>query len=357
MAPAYAEAVERCMLGLGDPMGCLSSAVGQTPSSAELSEFATTFCLECGGGAGPCEGEVQDGTASSDAARAGRLARTLDIAVLDEVTRQCATGDDCEAGFYDCAVDILSRSLPDETAACMGEAVVLGAPDEVDCSGTGGDDVADVGQDSDTGGTADDNGDDNDTGDDATDDGMLDDSGECSEAGCACMFTEDCDAGLTCNGDFCIEPTECEPDDNEPNGDEDTATFLPPIGDSDEPGSQLSALLDHPTDVDWFRYEGADNVGAFVNPYAQVNVVALEVCIYAECTNGLENTDLTCPKGTTQSPSPGGRPGCCAANTMGFELDLSCTVNPFGSDDATVYMSVTGSEPSICQEYTLSYHY
>jgi len=44
--------------------------------------------------------------------------------------------------------------------------------------------------------------------------------------------TEDCDAGLTCTGEMCTVPTDCGEDENEPNESEDTATYLPPIGDA-----------------------------------------------------------------------------------------------------------------------------
>ncbi|MEM6996573.1 MAG: hypothetical protein AAF721_39080, partial [Myxococcota bacterium] len=88
VAPAYGDAFSSCMLALGDPMTCLDSAVAQTPSSETLSDFATTFCLECGDGAGPCEDDVQAGSGDDDLATAGRIARALSPAVLDEVVAE-----------------------------------------------------------------------------------------------------------------------------------------------------------------------------------------------------------------------------------------------------------------------------
>jgi hypothetical protein len=111
------------------------------------------------------------------------------------------------------------------------------------------------------------------------------------------------------------------------------------------------------SDEDWFRFEGIDSAWGIVNPYAQVNVTSLSLCIYAECHTGLENTDVECPTGTTQQPSPGGTPGCCAQGVDGIQMSLTCNAGVFGSDDAYIYMSVTGSEPGVCQEYTITYHY
>lgn len=353
LAPAFADAFAGCMLGLGDPMGCLIDAVVTTPSSAAVSEFATTYCLECGDGAGACEDEVGDGRGDSDEARAGRIARALHPDVLGEVTAECATGDECGADFYDCAVDILGRTLPDETSGCVLAAAAKG--NFGGCGPADDDTNDDTNEDA---GTAT-HGTDVDTG---SDDGMDDepnddDTGVCTTPGCPCMFSEECDEGLTCSGDACVAPLDCDEDDHEPNATEDTASVRSPIGDGDGRGSQVTGLLDSPNDVDWFRYAGTDNFGAVVNPYGQLNVVALELCLHADCVSGLETTQITCPAGTTQTPSPEGRPGCCAAGTMGFEIDLSCTDNPLVSDDATIYMSVRGSEAGVCQEFTLSYHY
>jgi hypothetical protein len=172
------------------------------------------------------------------------------------------------------------------------------------------------------------------------------------------MFNEDCAGDLMCLDDVCMASAECGDDPNEPNNGDIQATFLPPIGDNDGEGSMVAGELESANDIDWFRYEGSDNINGQVNPYAQLNVVALELCIYAECNEGLDATNLACPEGTTQQPSPSGRPGCCATNTMGFELDMSCGgFNPIGDDSAIIYMSVNGSEPGVCQEYTLTYHF
>jgi hypothetical protein len=87
-------------------------------------------------------------------------------------------------------------------------------------------------------------------------------------------------------------------------------------------------------------------------------VLSLRLCIYAECIEGLEATSVTCPEGTTQAPSPGGRPGCCAEGSTGFELSLGCGgFNPLGDDSAIVSMSVEGGENGVCQDYALSLHF
>ena len=170
------------------------------------------------------------------------------------------------------------------------------------------------------------------------------------------MFSEDCGPGLECAGNICTTGQQCNPP-HEPNNTENQAHWLPGITDHDSDGSSIMGQLDGNTDVDWFAYHGTDVWNAIVNPWASVNVNALELCIHAECVNGLENTNVTCPQGTTQQPSSGGRPGCCGTNTgNGFELNLSCG-GWFGDDSAYIYMRVAGAQAGVCQNFTLSYHF
>ena len=55
--------------------------------------------------------------------------------------------------------------------------------------------------------------------------------------------------------------------------------------------------------------------------------------------------------------SLGGLPGCCGQGVDGFAMTLTCNAGVFGSDNADVYMSVTGSDPGVCQEFTITYNY
>lgn len=349
----FAVAATDCLNNLGTPMSCMLDAVGQTPSSAKLQEFATTVCLCSSGSGDGCEEEFLTGD-NSDVGRAGRLARMVNDQVLAEVETECTGGEACTDNFEDCFIDVLGRSVPSETSSCVADAVLGRAADDCEAADTEG--PADTGVDTEGGSGDTDSGDDSDTSNSSDSGGDTD--GVCDSEGCDCMFNEECAGDLECIDDVCTSTAECGDDPNEPNNGEIQATFLPPIGDDDGEQTTVDGELSSANDIDWFRYEGADNFGSVINPYAQLNIVALELCAYAECVEGLEATNLSCPEGTTQQPSPSGRPGCCAANSMGFELDLSCGgFNPVGDDSAIIYMSVTGSEPGVCQEYTLTYHF
>jgi len=354
LLPEIAAEVADCMSALGEPMDCFVNATNASTTSPQVEDFATALCLECGDGSNACESEVLSGNADTDLSRAGRLARVLTRAALEQVQDQCTTGDACAAGFEACAKQTLARDIPSETAGCLVDAVYDDYA--ADCGST---------SDSTTGETDSGSGDPtfattepttatatNPTGD--TDTGETGDV--CDGVGCACDFNEDCAGTLICPEGTCGEPAACADDPNEPNNGEIQATLLDPITDDDGQGSMISGELEAATDIDWFRYEGSDTTFSIVSPYAQVNVNSLELCMYAECLNGLENTDVSCNKGTTQQPSPNGRPGCCGTNTGGFELNLSCG-GTFTDDSALIFISVAGSEPGVCQEYTVSYHY
>jgi len=350
LQPDIAAEVARCMQNLGAPMDCFDRAADLSTSSALVEDFATAFCLECGDGSGTCEAEVLSGEDDTMLGQAGRLARALTREALEEVQDQCTTGESCADGFEACAKQMLARELPSETASCMVDAVYDDYADACDVavgSTTGDTDSAEGGPSSDSFPT--------DT-DDPTGGTQGDTDGTCDAVGCACQFNEECAGGLICPEGTCVQAMVCGDDPNEPNDDEMAVTFLDPITDSDGQGSTIGGELDSPTDIDWFRYEGEDTAFAIVGPFVQVNINALELCMYAECLNGLENTDVSCNEGTTQQPSPTGRPGCCGVNTGGFELNLSCG-GAISDDSALVYMSVSGSEAGVCQEYTVTYHY
>ncbi len=353
LQPTIAESTAICMNALGQPQDCLDEATNASLSSPAVEGFATAMCLGCGDGSGDCEDEVLGGDDDTVLGRAGRLARVLSNDALDEVQDECTTGDDCAAAFESCAKQVLAREVPDATATCLVDAVfddydaTCGASTDSTTGETDGTDTdsnptlpTDPTNTTDTDGTA--------------TDGETD--GMCDQEGCACMFNEDCAGELICPDGMCVAPTECGDDPGEPNDNEDGAVLLDPITDDDDQGSMVSGELDTAADIDWYRYEGDDTALAIVSPYAQVNVNALELCMYAECLNGLENTEVTCNEGTTQQPSPGGRPGCCGMNTGGFELDLSCG-GTFSDDSALIYISVTGSEAGVCQEYTVTYNF
>ncbi|MCR9161527.1 MAG: hypothetical protein NXI35_12635 [bacterium] len=353
LQPEIADEIASCMSALGQPMDCIDRATDLSTSSSIVEDFATAFCLECGDGSTACEEELLSGDDETPNARAGRVARVLTRDALERLQDECTTGDECAAGFEDCAKQFLARDLPSETAACL----VDGVYDDYDedCGSTsnasGDTDTSDSTSPSDP--TLDPTGE---TDADPTGETEGDTEDVCNQVGCACQFNEDCAGALLCPMGTCEEPAQCGDDPYEPNNGEVQAFLLDPITDDDDQGSMFSAELEAATDIDWFRYEGSDTAFAIVGPYAQVNVNALELCIYAECLNGLENTDVTCNEGTTQQPSPNGRPGCCGTDSGGFEINLSCG-GVISDESALVFMSVAGSEPGVCQEYTVTYNF
>ena len=353
LLPEIAAEVADCMSALGEPMDCFDRATDLSTTSALVEDFATALCLECGDGSGECQTEVLSGDDETPLARAGRLARVLNRGALEQVQDACTTGDACAEGFEACAKQALAREVPSETAVCMVDAVYDDYPDSCESTSESTTGETDTGGDSTIPTTDSSNPTEPDTTGE-TDSGETDDI--CDSIGCPCDFNEDCTGSLICPAGTCEEPAACADDPNEPNNGEIQAAVLDPITDDDGQGSMVSGELQSTTDIDWFRYEGSDTTFAVVSPYAQINVNSLELCMYAECINGLENTSVTCNEGTTQQPSPNGRPGCCGTDTGGFELNLSCG-GTFSDDSALIFISVDGSEPGVCQEYTVSYHY
>ncbi len=144
----------------------------------------------------------------------------------------------------------------------------------------------------------------------------------------------------------------------ESNQSEDTAFKLKAeaISDWDGAGDSISGTIAGGADIDWFYYEGNDQIGYVVDPSRQVSTDfgGLRLCVFFQCLNG--STTFTCPPSTTPATSPHNRDGCCA--TTGFVVeDLDCT----GSWDehAYVYMRVDDPKgvPDTCADYVLSYHY
>lgn len=350
LEPAVEDAAAECMRALGEPVACVAQAVDAAAGSPALGEFVQRLCLACGDGAGSCESEaLLDGPAPLQ--RAVRIARALRPDLLDPLADRCASMDDCAETFESCAIALLADELAADSAACIVAAAIDGEGEPA-CGDTGThDDAGD--ETSSTGGG------DGETSDANTSDGGTDDGGGCTHAGCDCdpQGIDTCDGTLTCVDGICTAPSACTPDTSEPNDVEPEAAILPMIGDDDTRQTSVQGQLDGDADVDWYQYQGADYFGSLVNPYAAVNVLALEVCLFAECLDGLAATSLACPEGTTQQPSPGGRPGCCASGTTGFEISLSCGFTGLDDDSAIIAMRVSGGEAGLCQDYTLTYHF
>lgn len=146
-------------------------------------------------------------------------------------------------------------------------------------------------------------------------------------------------------------------DPGEPNDTEAIAYDFGMNGCSDSDPGMFYGVLDGPNDVDWFRYEGSDDLSCIVNPTQGATVTgngSVRVCAYLECNKGLDKTDVTCPNGTTSDTSAAGRPGCCGASE--FTIDLSC--GTLASKDALVLVRIDDpTHGAICTSYDVSFHF
>ncbi len=163
-----------------------------------------------------------------------------------------------------------------------------------------------------------------------------------------------CSDDLVCLNDACVVAGVCDRDPLEPNDDEGSATFLGEISDDDEDGSSVAGVLDGPGDVDWYRYTGDDDTFSSVDPTRFVEASAgVRMCKFAECANGLPNTEFPCPDETEEAMSPSGRPGCCAP--LGAEIsDANC--NGVVEDNMDVYIRVDQAEAA-CVDYEVIFHF
>jgi hypothetical protein len=200
----------------------------------------------------------------------------------------------------------------------------------------------------------DDDGSDDGNDDDGSDDGE-DETGEVCPAGTeACPCDDDaCDGDLLCVQDACEAPISCPADINAPNDSEENAAYLGQINDCNWNGGTVEGVLSW-GDEDWFHYTGTDAFGCWVDPAREIVADAdLRICKFFECLNGIENTEFTCPPGTSSATSPAGRPGCCGSS--GFKMgvyDCAGTSN----DSAHVFIRIDQGAQQ-CVAYTFDYHY
>ncbi|MEM6788062.1 MAG: hypothetical protein AAF715_11145 [Myxococcota bacterium] len=142
----------------------------------------------------------------------------------------------------------------------------------------------------------------------------------------------------------------------EPNESEGTAWPLSgvPIEDCDGDGGMVSGTLG-PGDFDWFTYEGDDVFMCVVDPTRSFTSSGpLRLCKFVACTDPNATTTFTCPSGTVDAQSAGGRAGCCGM--AGFEIDdLDCTGTL--DENAEVWVRIDRPSGTGCDSYTLSYHY
>jgi len=142
----------------------------------------------------------------------------------------------------------------------------------------------------------------------------------------------------------------------EPNEAEGAAHALAgdPIEDCDGDGGTITGVIG-PGDSDWFTYVGDDTIGCVVDPERTFNAEGpLRLCKFLRCVDNGATTTFTCPSGTTDATSPGGRDGCCG--TSGFQIDdvdCSGTID----EDTEVFIRIDRPSGTGCTSYSLSYHY
>ncbi len=173
------------------------------------------------------------------------------------------------------------------------------------------------------------------------------------ELGCAC--DEDmCESGLDCVEGLCVEPVLCEDDEWGEILTEDTAHFLGEIDDDDDNGGTVMGVLTGPDDVDWFRYDGTDEILSVVDPLRTiVSSAPVRFCKFANCPDGLGETEFPCEDGAVATTSPDGRPGCCAESLIHVpDANCSGTID----DDMAIWIRVDQPEDA-CVTYAFDYHF
>lgn len=191
-----------------------------------------------------------------------------------------------------------------------------------------------------------------DTGADSTGGSSDDQSCPPGTDGCPCDGGG-CAGDLLCLGDVC-QPAQCDGDVFEDNEDEASAFDLGEINDNDDNGGVVSGSLHHDGDVDWFVYQGDDDITGNVDPARDIVASAgMRVCKFIECDNGLDATEFECPAGTDYALSPQSRQGCCSDGAIALD-DLNCTGTI--EDNARVYIRLDQPEDT-CVTYSVAYHY
>ncbi|MCP4443875.1 MAG: hypothetical protein GY811_00835, partial [Myxococcales bacterium] len=108
------------------------------------------------------------------------------------------------------------------------------------------------------------------------------------------------------------------------------------------------------TNLDWYTYEGSDDLISSVDPTVEdvTPTDKVEVCMFFDCIEQSAARSFTCPAGSTAA-TDGGLAGCCG--NAGFTVDdLDCAGV---SDDADVYIRVKAIATDVCESYSIGYHY
>jgi hypothetical protein len=131
------------------------------------------------------------------------------------------------------------------------------------------------------------------------------------------------------------------------------AHYLGEIGDNDSQGGTFNGVLSSMGEVDWYRYDGEDNLGYVVDPTRTLMGPGLRLCKYIQCKSG--NLTLTCPSNTSPD-TVDGLAGCCWTGNVEVEIpSIDCSGTT--SEDTNVFIRIDATSPVDCVPYSVAFHY
>lgn len=142
----------------------------------------------------------------------------------------------------------------------------------------------------------------------------------------------------------------CEQQDTE-NNDSEALAVAGADATCDQAQQTFTGTLDGETDVDWFAFTQAWSCGdadpLFVASSSEPDLV---LCIGVECLAAGTDEQVTCMGDAQPAVSPEGRPGCCLAGSVSFELDCEGD----SDESALAYVRISNG-PDACTDYTVTY--
>jgi len=187
--------------------------------------------------------------------------------------------------------------------------------------------------------------------------GPTTDAGPTADAGLDAGFDAGPkDAGFDAGPQDAGPPPVCTEQDAEPNDARLEPVNLGTLTDDDDDGSEVMGTLAGVDDVDWFSYNGTDELFLIVDPEASLDAqVAIRLCMFVTCDEGA--TLLSCPGGTEAIIGGEGLEACCWNRVDAAILSMDVDCDGF-DEDARVELRVDQApDNDACVNYSLSYHY
>lgn len=153
--------------------------------------------------------------------------------------------------------------------------------------------------------------------------------------------------------DSCADPGANCPDNGfgEPNETQATAKNFGNISDADSAGQTFCGILSGPGDVDWYTYQGKDDLFSEVDPFQSIsNGTKGQLCAFFKCQSG--TTSVSCGANAKIASAPGGQSGCCS--TSPFPVTLECSSV---DDNAQVWLRIDNPDANACIPYQVTFHY